>query len=386
MTEYCCNDCGKNFKRKDNLKQHQNKKVLCIQINNTGANCSDNVVICSNNIDEKIEIDYKNTNLSCLYCNRIFTRSSNLKRHIEGRCNIKKIHEEKQQKMEQERIEYEKLEKERQEQERIERDRLEREKLEQQRLEMEKDKQEKEQIFRLLIEKDKQIDKLVEHNHEIIKKKDETIMSLMGQIQLLASGKSNKITNNGNINNNCNNNNNNNNNTVNIQIAQFGKEDFKKIDNKHFEKIIKNPRILGLKVPEEVLKLLHFNSDYPQFSNFYVSDYNREKVMVHDGESWNLETLDAIKSVLEQIISFSREKLEEYKEKNLSDDAVKRLVRIEEAINKCDDDFIADLREMAEEENNLQILDKIRICEKFQKDTIKKIKNISYNEGKKITK
>jgi ElaB/YqjD/DUF883 family membrane-anchored ribosome-binding protein len=121
--------------------------------------------------------------------------------------------------------------------------------------------------------------------------------------------------------------------------------------------------------------------------NFYVSDFNRDRIMVHDGNTWILETPDKIKSVLEQIISFSKEKLEEYKDKKLSDEVLNRLKRIEDAINKCDDDFIADLKEMAEEtENNIKTLELIKNYEQFQKEVLDKLKKISYNEGKKIIK
>ena len=65
------------------------------------------------------------------------------------------------------------------------------------------------------------------------------------------------------------NSNNNNSNNI-IQIIQFGKEDLSVIDNKHFLNMIKNPTITGTKIPEELVKIIHYNNDHPEMHNIYI--------------------------------------------------------------------------------------------------------------------
>ena len=382
MNEFTCETCNKVFNRKQHLKNHKNKKNRCKQIiNNAHINQDnahinqDNAHINNNNkinnenvlVDNDYNNEHNNKNI-CNYCHKLFSRTTTLKRHVNGGyCPIKN----EQRKIKQEeRDEFEKKEILKKEREEI--------------------MKEREIIFRLLLEKDNKIDKLIEHHNKIIKKKDEQIdkkndqiIDLIKEVQKPNNYKKVINTNNGSINTN----NTTVNNNVNIKITQFGNEDYSQIDDKYFQTIVRNPRILGIKVPGEILKIIHFNSAYPQLQNFYISDFNREKIMVHDGKNWNLESPEKIKSVLEQIIEYGRNKIDEYREKNLSEDAIKRLKRIEDAMNKCDDDFIADLREMAEEEeNNILILEQIKLYEEFQKKVLENIKKTSYNEGKIMMK
>ena len=360
MNEFKCKKCDKQFTCKRNLLGHYNKKIKCVDIHNNNLNNPNNsnepynqIIndIKLNDIESKnINIESKNKLFTCIYCNFTFSRIDNLTRHVNKFCNAKKEEEDNQEK----------------------KDII----------------KEHNTIFKLLIDKDKRIDTLIEEN----KKKDYNIQKLVEQIHLIIkdthktekSKNSNKANINNTINSNNNINNNSNNNTVNIQIAQFGKEDFTQIPDSYFQKIIKNPRILGLRVPEEIFKILHFNQDYPQFCNFIVSDFNREKCMVFDGQSWNLDNINIIKDVIEQIVNYGKTKIEEYEEKtNLSKEARNRIKRIDDAIKKCDELHLDDLKEQAEEiEHNQPILNKIKDCEDFAKKTKENIKNIAYNKGK----
>jgi hypothetical protein len=64
-------------------------------------------------------------------------------------------------------------------------------------------------------------------------------------------------------------------------MVNFGKEDLSIIAEKQFiDKVIKKQAISGVKIPDEVLKIIHFNPQYPQLSNIYISDINWEKCMV----------------------------------------------------------------------------------------------------------
>jgi hypothetical protein len=396
MKEFKCNTCNHDFKSKHNLFRHYKNKSLC-ESNDDNYTKTHQIPPINGGENDKF---------ICTDCKKSFTRQDALTRHIKDRCKVQKEQEKEKIEKEREEKEREREEREREQKER-EREQKEREREEKERFDkeekMNKEREEmlreREMIFRLLIEKDNKIEKLIEHNNEIIKifeensrKNDEIIRSLVkGRSKALNSHNTNtNNSNNTNTNTNSNNTNtnNSNNNTVNIQITQFGKEEFDIIDDKHFQKIVKDPRILGLKVPEEILKLIHFNPDYPQFNNFYVSDFNREKVMVHDGKTWNLGTLNYIKDALDHVVTYGKTKLEEYGEKkNISDEGKNRLRRIDDAIKKCDEDYIDELKEKANEvEHNKPILDKIEDCEEFVKKTKENIKNIAYNQGKAIKK
>lgn len=65
---YKCGRCNKKFNQKSNYDMHMKRKIPCVEVHN-------------DNNDIKI---YK-----CEYCDIIFGRSDNLKRHIEGRCKEK---------------------------------------------------------------------------------------------------------------------------------------------------------------------------------------------------------------------------------------------------------------------------------------------------------
>jgi hypothetical protein len=225
MNDFMCIKCNKQFTCNRNLKNHYNRKNNCCENNN--INTSQNLTITHKTSQKKIENDDKKN--ICHYCNESFSRIDNLNRHINKFCKVKKEQE-----------------------------------------------QEKEMIFKDLLLKEEQNNELKQHiimlmnqNKLLLEqqqKKDEQIIDLIKEIKKpkINKSKCNIINSNSNNNNNISNNNTINN-TVNIQIAQFGKENFNEIDKKHFEKIIRNPRILGVKVPEEILKMLHFNPDYPQF-------------------------------------------------------------------------------------------------------------------------
>ena len=360
MVVYTCEKCNHDFARKQYLIDHKNRKTSCIKTVAQKAH------FAHKNVRPKAESNTAENNPNiCKFCIKSFSRPASVKRHIEyGYCEIKREQDKEKE----------------QEKEEIFRQLI----TEFQNNELKTQNKELQIHIVELINQNKLLMEQQKKNYDELDKKNEQIIDLIKEVQKPKINKSKKVvnTNNGNINSN-----NIINNNVNIQITQFGNEDFSQIDDKYFQTIVRNPRILGFKVPEEILKIIHFNSVYPKFQNFYISDFNRKKIMVYDGKKWNLESSDKIKSVLEQIIDYGRSKLEEYREKNLSEDAIKRLKRIEDAMNKCDNDFITDLREMAEEEeNNIKILEQIKIYEEFQKKVIENIKKISYNEGKLMIK
>ena len=183
---------------------------------------------------------------------------------------------------------------------------------------------------------------------------------------------------------NINSNNTNTNNTQNnIMLVNFGKEDLGIIDRKIFlERVVKNNRLSGVKIPEEILKIIHFNPDYPQLSNIYISDINREKCMVFEDGEWKLSPIDKIPEVIDKVILFSNDVETDLKTKYPNN---KRLNERFDVINKYNNmnntEYIDELREEPEDNKDL-----IKRCENFQKMTYDTFKTTLYNEGKKIKK
>ena len=175
-------------------------------------------------------------------------------------------------------------------------------------------------------------------------------------------------------------------NTNNIVMVNFGKEDLGMIDRQHFMKIVRNSQITGVRIPEEVLKIIHFNPQYPQLSNIYISDINREKCMVYDGGEWKLSSNDKIPEIIDKVVMYTYDKQEELKElypnnKNLID----RLDVINKYNQFNDSDYLQDLiQEQIDDEVDNKA--KIKRCEDFQKKTYNTIKTTLYNEGKNIIK
>jgi hypothetical protein len=139
----------------------------------------------------------------------------------------------------------------------------------------------------------------------------------------------------------------------------------------------------GVKIPDEVLKIIHFNPMYPQLSNIYISDINREKCMVFEDNEWKLSSIDNIPQIMDKVCLFSTEQINDLKNKNPNNKQLQdRIKVIEKYNNMIDNDYVEDLRD--DENSNNKML--IQRCEEFQKHAYNTFKNTLYNEGKKIKK
>ena len=373
MVKRCCSKCNAVFNQKGHYDYHINKKFDCIPNNNLVndkktedlnfcKNLQEFAEICKNQkINQKInqknnEIFIKlnaintlksdltdlteinklsnNTSFCCSFCNKKYSSKYTLSRHLNDSCKIKKdtcI--------------------------------------------------EKENIFKLLLEKDKQ--KEIEINE--LKKQNKLLMDKIDKlINLKEHSKSSKIINDNKIiTNNLSNSNTINNNSNNIIMVNFGKEDLSIIDKKlFFDRIIKKQTSSGVKIPDEVLKIIHFNPMYPQLSNIYISDINRDKCMVYENGEWILSNIDNIPQIIDKICLFSQEQINTLKNKYPNNKSLQdRLKVIEKYNNMIDNDYLEDLKD--DKENNKN---EIKRCEDFQKNTHNTLKKTLYNEGKKIKK
>ena len=331
MVTYTCNKCGKVFNKKFNYDKHNEKKKDCTN------NCSQmltNTLKCSQiGIDNNSQLQI---NLQCTYCNKLFSKKSNLTRHINLYCKnlpIQQTHTNEQIK----------------------------------------------QMSEMIKDRDKKIDLLMEKNDKL----QQMIMDLIKMETEKKASKS-KINNqnNGTINNVTNSNNTNTTNTVNNNITiQFGKEDLSQIDKRHFLNLIKS-NSTGAKIITDLVKMIHFNEEYPQFQNVYMSDLNRGRVILFDGSKWNTITNGEkiIPEIIEKAVGFSNEKDNQFRSEYKSNKkAISRLDVIKKYTKKCDQDHLEELKDesiLEQVDNKKEIAD----CEQFIILVGDKVKELIYNE------
>jgi hypothetical protein len=331
VKEYPCELCGKIFKQKCHLVNNtENKKFPCVKKDknfdynpgvSSGGNPGGNPGVSSGGnpggSSDKNSLEYKDTDVvkkkvCCRHCLRVFSRSDSLKRHLEEeRCEVLKL--QKQQKenifinlLEEEKIvtqtkkeldkmvKYDKksIEKEL----RIEHEntnqieflmiqiKLLNEKLDEQKKEFERDKKETVEKLKEKFEKLKEkfeeqmaLEKLkmmneryaeLEKNNCELKKTNE---KLQNKVNKIVCKNTHNITNNTIINNNG------------VKLVNFGSEDLDKISHNVFVETIRSQ---GAGLYNKAIEGIHFNKDYPENQNIYISDINRGKVMIYKDEKW----------------------------------------------------------------------------------------------------
>ena len=325
----------KNTKKKIFNKKNDNINIKKINYSDIfKSNLTDINDTNDTNDTTEINDEISSDNFCCSYCQKKFSTKYTLSRHLNEVCKIKKEND-----------------------------------------------TEKEKIFKLLLDGDKEnkerINQLEKQN--ILFEKQNKM--LMDKIDKLINMKNNLkpskiINNNQKITNNTQNNN-----TNNFVMVNFGKEDLSIIDERLFiDKIIKKNTISGVKIPDEVLKIIHFNPLYPQLSNIYISDINREKCMVYEDGEWILSNIDNVPLIMDKICLFSTDQINNLREKHPNNKVLNdRLNTIEKYNNMIDEDYIQDLKD---NENTLLI----KRCEDFKKNTYNTLKKTLYNGGKKIKK
>jgi hypothetical protein len=267
MVVYICQNCKKEFNKKSNYLNHiENKKKPCTQLKlkmhqnapkctKKATKCTEKNPIFEQDNDKK---EYKDTNKGyiCNFCKTSFTRSTTLKRHLLERCKIRK-----------------------------------------------EEIREKEAIFQELLQQNILLKDQNEKLNNQLLEQNKFIIGLLEHKNNIQNNKNIKNQNNGIINN-----------TI---IIQHGKEDLSKIDDKVFlDAFLKST---GAKIPEKIIEGIHFNNKYPEFKNIYISDINREKVMIYNGNDWILTPSNNITTnLLEKSIDFSENRYDELDKKILN--------------------------------------------------------------------
>ena len=281
LTIFRCNICNKNYKDKSGLWYHNNRYHIhqdSSKFINSSSQLLNTPQISTTQTDNSIK------KLECNYCNKLYSRSDNLHRHL-NTCKVKEA----------------------------------------------KLKKENEML--------KNEAKLKEENemlkNELNNFKNDMIEMHKKLINALNQNKIHPKTLNK-INKNCNNNNNNinsNNKIINNTYVKFDRVDISKVLSKKEIVGILNKKLQSL---EEVIKLVHFNEKLPEYSNIYITNMRDNNAYVFNGTSFITVSKD---EVINDLINNYSEEIELsfdiYKNK-LSEHTVKRLEVFLEQLNSED--------------------------------------------------
>ena len=263
-----CNICKKEYatqqSRSNHMKRfHPNESENVIKIT---PNTTEITPKSPNNTPNTTEITPKN---KCIKCNKIFSRSDSLLRHVKlNRCKVDKYKEKEQSELEKMKEQYEEL------------------------------KRQNEEVRKQLLE----VQKLLKKSQKIHPKTLNKINNLM--------------------NNSCNNNNNNNNNTYNIQIIELGKENLNEVLTKAEKLKILN---YGLSSLNKLTNLVHISSHekFKQFKNIYISDINDNYAYIYDHDS-NKHIVATKEEVIDKLVEARMNDIgdfyDDYKDKMKKDD------------------------------------------------------------------
>lgn len=296
MVNYTCQKCNKNFKQKSHWQTHvENKKYPCNE--HLTKNVSRVVLENGSNELKNIKKD-----IICQYCKKVFKYTKNLNRHInDQRCEILKLQKQQKENIFVSLLNVEKINNDAKQEINKLNDETNIKKL------IDEMKEIKEQMNNQKKEIEK-MSKNYEDTEKIMKQKYKDLETNNIKLQKINHKLQNKIEN---IvkKNNININNTNNGIIINnptIKLVDFGKEELDKINYLVFIDAIKSQ---GIGLFNKTIDGIHFNKDYPENHNIYISDINREKVMVYKNEKWLLDNWNTIfNNLLEKVIKFGYDK------------------------------------------------------------------------------
>ncbi|VBB19028.1 hypothetical protein YASMINEVIRUS_1560 [Yasminevirus sp. GU-2018] len=232
MSLYECNECQSTFKRKENLEYHLKNNVCTGKIHDTDVDDNDK------------------KKFLCKYCNKGFTSSTNMYRHVNHACKVKKRSDE-----------------------------------------------EKTQIYERLLKLEEKLEEERKKNNALEKK----VVSLEKTVKKTKGAKT--------IINNTNSNNTNNGIVANINLIGYGKEDISKIDRKELIKILQHGFNSTIKLTEAV----HFNPKHPEYHNVYITNMKDKYAMMFDGKDWTLTTKDdLISKIYDDKKNYIEENMDEF--------------------------------------------------------------------------
>ncbi len=271
MTNHHCIICSKDFKRKEHLVNHLKRKNACqqdlVEILQIAPEkhqlapekhqitpkliqqdlIENNQPIAIQIIQEPPQIVLEHNQVildhpqniieetiinKCNYCNKVFGRKSVLSKHIKQNCKIAK--------------------------------------------QQNKDKQEIFEKLKLLECQNETIInniKQLENENKILKEKIKTANPIIN----------NTTNNNMNINNNTTT-------TNNIIMVSHGQEDLSKLCKQLMTVACKR----GYNTIPQLIEMVHFNPDFPEFHNVYIPSIKDKHAMIYDKETWSLKNKDEV--------------------------------------------------------------------------------------------
>ena len=276
ISDFECDNCKKTFKSKKNLDYHEVNKV-CI-----------------------------NKRHICEYCGNVFPSVTNMQRHINYTCRIKKEvreREENEKKEKQKEIDYEKMKKDN-------------------------------EMLKLQIEHEKMLKELAElkSSKTIVEVNHIPVLERNPEKNIVSKKKSKTIVKNANtITNNTGNNNGNttaivgnttaivgnttnntcviNNNNYNVKIVRNGSEDTDKIGLEAIAKMIN-----GFDTAATMLQGINFSDKYPENHNIFISNIKSDHVTIFDGNDWSLiPKTDIIDRLYERQKDYVEDNIDELK-------------------------------------------------------------------------
>jgi hypothetical protein len=250
MVKYNCDKCGKHFKQKQHLENHQNKINPCDTLIKT---CESLKITENKRIDAETLKEYLNE-CKCVYCLKEFSRKDHVIYHIKHNCKkVKEIEDEKEQIF----LRLQKLEDDKKNLE--EENKKLREQLEKKNEYNEKNIEEK---IKLMIEKKlkKQKSKktISANNNKVCKIKDNSVDNSINDSTI--------------------------NNQQNIILNNYKGQDAPQIPDDELLAIYKR----GFQAPVELTRKVHFNPKYPEFHNIYLPRINEKHGMIYVNDAWKL--------------------------------------------------------------------------------------------------
>ena len=152
-------------------------------------------------------------------------------------------------------------------------------------------------------------------------------------------------------------------------IIKFGTEDILGILNIKQIMNILNCRVLAL---EESIKTVHFNKQLPEYQNIRINNLRSNMALVHDGENFTVANqYNVINELIGEHVDAITQLVDEHKDKLTE----RTLDKLEKFIEKMDDSY----KKIFDENSN-------RTFKNYKDFKISKVKEIIYNESKKIIK
>ncbi len=145
---------------------------------------------------------------------------------------------------------------------------------------------------------------------------------------------------------------------INITINGFGKENYSYLTEQQICKILDG----GYNCIPDLIKEIHFNTNYPENHNVYIANLSKKTILIYDGDRWILAPKNKIiKDIIDNNEEFITEKYDELKNK-LSKFAIRRL-----------DKFLNDEKRAADINEPLQLI--LYNYRDIVKNTHNKLKN-----------